>query len=81
MLVEGSAVRIETQNGMSIQYNYAETFVVPAAAISYTLINLGTTSAKVIAAFIKPNHYAQKKVSAPCRFTALIVPLWFCVSL
>lgn len=53
MLVEGEAVRVETADGSTTQYNYAETFVVPAAAKSYKLVNLGSTRAKVVNAFLK----------------------------
>ncbi|MDR6945386.1 class I mannose-6-phosphate isomerase [Mucilaginibacter pocheonensis] len=53
MLVEGSAISIKTANGTEQVFAYAETFVVPAAAISYTLTNLGKKRAKVIKAFLK----------------------------
>ncbi|SEB11672.1 class I mannose-6-phosphate isomerase [Pedobacter hartonius] len=53
MLVEGSAVSIETADGTKHTYAYAETFVVPAAAGSYTLTNLGEGRARVILAFLK----------------------------
>ena len=53
MLVEGSAITIKTANGTEQTFAYAETFVVPAAAQSYTLTNLGNTRAKVIKAFLK----------------------------
>jgi mannose-6-phosphate isomerase class I len=53
MLVEGAALRIETADGTIHQYAYAETFIVPAAAQSYRLTNLGAGRAKVIQAFLK----------------------------
>ncbi|MGN7205212.1 class I mannose-6-phosphate isomerase [Pedobacter sp. SAFR-022] len=53
MLVEGDAVSIQTAEGSIQQYAYAETFVIPAAAGSYQLTNLGTGRAKVIKAFLK----------------------------
>ena len=53
MLVEGSAITIKTANGIEQTFAYAETFVVPAAAQSYTLNNLGKNRAKVIKAFLK----------------------------
>ncbi|MBB6130996.1 class I mannose-6-phosphate isomerase [Mucilaginibacter lappiensis] len=53
MLVEGSAITIKIANGTEQTFAYAETFVVPAAAESYTLTNLGKNRAKVIKAFLK----------------------------
>lgn len=53
MLVEGEAVLLETANGTKHKFAYAETFVVPAAAKSYTLTNLGKSKARVIKAFLK----------------------------
>lgn len=54
MLVEGEAVRIETAAGMRRQYSYAETFVVPAAAGSYRLTQVGERPLKIVKAFLKP---------------------------
>jgi mannose-6-phosphate isomerase class I len=53
MLVEGTNVLVKTAEGMTRRYNYAETFVIPAAAKHYTLINGGEIPAKVIKAFLK----------------------------
>jgi len=55
-LVEGSCVMMETKNGMRQRFNFAETFVVPAAAGEYTLLNEGSTPAKVIVCFIKDDY-------------------------
>ncbi|MDX2007460.1 MAG: class I mannose-6-phosphate isomerase [Meiothermus sp.] len=51
-LVEGQAVRLEV-SGQQFTFSYAETFVVPAAAGAYRLVNLGQTPAKVVQAFVK----------------------------
>lgn len=53
MLVEGEQILLETQNGMKQVFNFAETFVVPAAARRFKLTNLGTTTARVVTSFVK----------------------------
>ncbi|TWU28442.1 putative mannose-6-phosphate isomerase GmuF [Bythopirellula polymerisocia] len=53
MLVDGTGIEVSTHHGMVEQFYFGETFVVPAAAISYKLVNLGQRPAKVIKAFIK----------------------------
>jgi mannose-6-phosphate isomerase class I len=52
-LVEGTAIQIETENGMSTRFNYVETFVVPAATGKYKLLNLGQERAKVVHVILK----------------------------
>ena len=53
MLVEGESILLETADGTVHTFAYAETFVIPAAAVSYKLSNLGNKRAKVIKAFLK----------------------------
>lgn len=53
-VVHGSSVMLETANGMRARFNYAETFIVPAAAGAYRLVNEGPGQAEVVRAFVKP---------------------------
>ncbi|MDB5132973.1 MAG: hypothetical protein JWR02_2722 [Mucilaginibacter sp.] len=53
MLVEGDSILVETADGTTMVFAYAETFVIPAAAKSYKFTNLGKGRAKVIKAFLK----------------------------
>ena len=54
-LVEGASVILETEGGHQTHFNYAETFVIPAAATSYRLIAPEGESVKVIKVFFKEN--------------------------
>ena len=53
MLVEGTTISAEVKDGDAYRFNYAETFIVPAARGSYKLINHGKLRAKVIKVFLK----------------------------
>src|SRR5690606_32826204 len=55
MLVEGSKIGLKTENGAFAEFNYAETFIIPAGAKRYQLINSTNKPAKVIKAFLKPD--------------------------
>ena len=52
-VVAGAGVMLEV-SGIRQRFNFAETFVIPAAAGVYTLENLGPGEVKVIRAFVKP---------------------------
>jgi mannose-6-phosphate isomerase class I len=52
MLVEGSSVLVKIGEDLH-QFHYAETFVVPAAVKTYTIINQGPDRVKLVKAFIK----------------------------
>jgi mannose-6-phosphate isomerase class I len=52
-LVEGGPVALETQSGYYPRFNWAETFVVPAAAGLCRLLNKGPGQAKVVMACMK----------------------------
>jgi len=52
-LVEGSYISIQTAGRTEQHFSYAETFVVPAAAGQYTVVNEGKEEAILVIAFIK----------------------------
>lgn len=52
-LVGGSKIKLITESGFTQTFNYAETFIVPAAADSYTVINMSETMALLVKAFVK----------------------------
>ena len=62
-LVAGESVLIES-GGVRQSINAAETFIVPAAAGRYRLINQGGTPAWVIRAFVKP-EFCRAQEAAP----------------
>jgi mannose-6-phosphate isomerase class I len=53
-LVEGRTVLLETADGSQARFNYAETFVVPAAAGHYRLTSEDGAPIKVVKTFVKP---------------------------
>lgn len=53
MLVEGESLELYTSGGRNMKFHFAETFVVPAAAGSYSLKNLGSKRAKVVISYVK----------------------------
>lgn len=55
MLVEGTSISVQVNDREPHCFNYAETFIIPAAAGRYKLINHGVQRAKVIKAFLKNN--------------------------
>jgi predicted NBD/HSP70 family sugar kinase/mannose-6-phosphate isomerase class I len=53
MLVEGESITVKTKRGSQYLVHYAETFVLPAAAEEYELINHHQEPVKIVKAFIK----------------------------
>lgn len=54
-LVEGSSVVVETTSGFRQRFNYAETFVVPAAVGQYRMISDEGETLKLVGTFFKPD--------------------------
>lgn len=55
-LVEGATVLLETENGASARFNFAETFVIPAASGRYRLVSENGAPLKVVKTFVKPEE-------------------------
>jgi len=53
ILVEGNSIILQCQSGYRTRFNYAETFIVPAAGGTYTIVNESGSEAKLIKAFVK----------------------------
>lgn len=51
----GEWITLETAAGMRQRFNYAETFIIPAAAERYRLVNGGRSPAVVVKTFLKPD--------------------------
>lgn len=56
MVVEGSGVEVETADRRRERYNYLETFIIPAAAGSYTLYNVSGGDLLMVKAFVKDSY-------------------------
>ncbi|MFV0607363.1 MAG: class I mannose-6-phosphate isomerase [Niabella sp.] len=52
-LVDGTAIEVESENGKKETFCFAETFVVSAAAKSYTIHNCSQSEVMVIVAYVK----------------------------
>lgn len=63
-LVEGKTVLLETGDGQRQRFNYAETFVVPAAAERYRLISEDGSPIQVVKSFVKPRDQWVPEVVA-----------------
>jgi mannose-6-phosphate isomerase class I len=52
-LVEGQSIIVETRQGLMKKFNYAETFVIPAAATGVKIRNTAGSVAIIVMAFVK----------------------------
>ncbi len=58
-LVAGCPLRVETLNGASLGCHYAETFIIPASAGAYRLVNEGAGQTMVVRASLKPGWFER----------------------
>lgn len=56
-VVEGVSILVQAGQGNTQRFNYAETFILPAAAETFTLINEGKSTAWVVIASLKPEWF------------------------
>ena len=56
MIVEGNSAEVETADGRRVRYNYLETFIIPAAAGSYTVHNTSDGELILVKAFVKDTY-------------------------
>jgi len=52
-LVEGTRITVETENGERRSYCFAETFIIPASAGKFRIVNDTPSVALVVMAFVK----------------------------
>jgi mannose-6-phosphate isomerase class I len=52
-LVEGNLIRIEIPGSRTTEFNFAETFIIPASVKNYRAVNLSGKPAKLVIAYIK----------------------------
>ena len=57
MLVEGETVTVRTRNGYEAAFCFGETFIVPAAARWYQIVNENKGVCKLVKAFIKNTSF------------------------
>ena len=53
MLVEGESITVSTRNGYEETFCFGETFIIPAAAKWYQVVNDNKGVCKLVKAFIK----------------------------
>ena len=52
-LTGGISIKVKTKHGTGVAFNYAETFIIPAASVSYRVFNQSEEPAILILAFVK----------------------------